>query len=225
MALRDRKQAGRDDALSFSSTGSGGGPVFALPVELLLAGRIMSTVGFLPRSEVESSSSSLDEEESASSSLVSIGLFSLSYISFCRRSSPDVEGFLSGSDVSRRWEGAGAGAGTGVGVACGLSAVSTSTGLGFSGADFPGVELELRALEPSHRFLGELERPSREEEESRESSEVPREVLLELELLPLVKLGKPTFRSRPDMTAAMAFLLCGGLLALSDDLLARLFKL
>lgn len=54
------------------------------------------------------------------------------------------------------------------------------------------------------RFRGELERANLGAENF-ESSEVPRRVLDRDESLPLAKLGRLTRRSRPDITAAMAF--------------------
>jgi hypothetical protein len=81
--------------------------------------------------------------------------------------------------------------------------LSVSVGFGFSAVGFAGwgVAAGLRELGLSHRFLGEI----------RESSEVPRVELFREEDLPLEKLGSPTRKSRPDITAAIAFLPCRAL--------------
>lgn len=64
---------------------------------------------------------------------------------------------------------------------------------------------KLRGLALSHRFRGEMERENRDEG-NRESNDDPLDELRRAESRPLAKLGNPTFRSSPDIIAAIEFL-------------------
>ena len=165
-------------------------------------GEMTSIDTFLPRL---TDSSSLEELSSySSSSLVSaMGLFSLSYISFSRRSSPGdtnpasedprpdpVLGCVDRLPISDR-------------------RLSMPITLPLSVADLLDLKVDvarLRGLELSQRFRGEMERPTPSREGSRESSEDPRAEPWRTESRPLeVKVGSPTFKSRPDIIAATVF--------------------
>ena len=113
-------------------------------------------------------------------------------MSFSKRSSPGVGERTLSSDDWRRAAGL---------VGCCLPALSVSVGFGFSAIGLVDWDAGLRELGLSQRFFGD----------KRESNDVPRAELFRDELLPLVKLGSPTRISRPDITAAMAFLPCRAL--------------